>query len=392
MVGPVLATGGTEIHLSTLMPALAAIGHDIGYFALTSGGVLEPRARSGGVTLFGLPPGGGRTARAMRQVAAIRQTIRDFRPDVLHFFLPQGYILGSLAAELEGHHRRVMSRRSLTHYQRAYPGIGWLERRLHGRTGAVLGNSGVVLDELRAEGVGTDRLGLLHNGVALPEVLAPDDQTRLRAEMKAEPNDFLIAVVANLIPYKGHADLIDALQIASFDRPWRLALIGRDDGYGADLRSRAASAGLAERIAFLGERPDAATLLGAADLAVLPSHQEGFSNALLEGLVRGVPSIATAVGGNLDAIRDGSTGYLVPVANPSALAAVIGRVARDPDAAAKVGEAARRSAETRFTFAAMVAKYDALYRRIDDWGCIPVQDIIDGALTVAPQQSRKHEQ
>ncbi|MCV5649166.1 glycosyltransferase, partial [Escherichia coli] len=78
------------------------------------------------------------------------------------------------------------------------------------------------------------------------------------------------------------------------------------------LRLQAERLGIADRILWLGERRDVEAILPAADIALLVSHQEGFSNALIEAMGQGLPTIATAVGGNLDAVVDGETGLLTP--------------------------------------------------------------------------------
>ena len=69
---------------------------------------------------------------------------------------------------------------------------------------------------------------------------------------------------------------------------------------------------------FLGERTDAVRLLRAADVGVLPSHEEGFSNALLEMMGAGLAIIATDVGGNAEALGN-EAGLIVPAQNPKAL-------------------------------------------------------------------------
>lgn len=74
---------------------------------------------------------------------------------------------------------------------------------------------------------------------------------------------------------------------------------------------------------WLGERADAQALIAAADIGVAPSHEEVFSNSLIEKMAHGLPVIATRVGGNIDAVVDGETGWLVPVSDAVALGEAI---------------------------------------------------------------------
>ena len=107
---------------------------------------------------------------------------------------------------------------------------------------------------------------------------------------------------------------IEALALANdhLPKPWVLLAIGRDEGIGARLKEKAKALNVSDNIVWLGEQNAAEQLLCAGDIFVLPSHQEGFSNALLEAMAAGIPAIATAVGGNVDAVVDDELGLLVP--------------------------------------------------------------------------------
>ena len=83
--------------------------------------------------------------------------------------------------------------------------------------------------------------------------------------------------------------------------------------------------GLAPRVRFLGERAGVERLLPGMDVFVLSSREEGIPNALLEAMAAGRPCVATAVGGTPEVLRDGETGWLVPPADPAALAEALAR-------------------------------------------------------------------
>ncbi len=86
----------------------------------------------------------------------------------------------------------------------------------------------------------------------------------------------------------------------------------------------------------------------AADFGVLPSRaNEGFSNAILESMRAGLPMIVTDIGGNAEAVVDGETGFVVPPADPAALAAALLRLAQDPALRRKLGAAGRERVSDR---------------------------------------------
>ena len=367
-----LEIGGTERHLLNVGRQLRRAGWRVCVYSLAGDGALRGELESAGVEVI-LPPIGRsaipnavvlRVVRLIFSAVHLTYVMVRRRPRVAHFFLPAAYLIGAIAASLARIKIRVMSRRSLNTYQRAYPSVQWLEMKLHGSMNAVLGNSNAVVRQLRdEERVPPDKLGLIYNGIeSSPEPL--NRRATVRSSLEIEDRTLIYIIVANLIPYKGHLDLIAAFGIANerIGQPWRLLIVGRDDGAGPDIRALAQTLNVEERISFLGTRSDVAGLLSASDVGLLCSHEEGFSNAILEAMAAGLPMVVTDVGGNAEAVVADETGLVVPPRQPEALAEAIVRLARDPLLRKTYGAAGQARLETQFRLDSCVARYEALYR------------------------------
>ncbi|RME33049.1 MAG: glycosyltransferase [Gammaproteobacteria bacterium] len=290
------------------------------------------------------------------------------RPAIVHCFLPAAYLVGAPCALLARVPVRLMSRRSLSDYQSGHPWLARIERRLHPHMTRVLANSRAVLEQLREEGVPEARLHLIYNGVDTGRFrpVTPAERQALRRERGIGADALVLLVVANLIPYKGHADLIEALAGIAGDLPhgWQLLLVGRDDGIGGALLDQARERGIGANLHLLGPRADAAAFMQLADIGVLPSHQEGFSNTLLESMACGLPMVATRVGGNPEAVEDGHSGLLVPPRDPAALGRALRRLALDGELRHRLGAGARRRCEENFALEGCVDAYAHLYRSL----------------------------
>jgi glycosyltransferase involved in cell wall biosynthesis len=364
-----LDIGGTEKHLSLIAPALRERGWKPVIFCLWRRGHLAKALEDSGVEVIGRLDkderwlGSGRTlSLAMSSLRLMAFAVRQ-KPKIIHFYLPLAYLLGAPIAILARIPVMVMSRRSLNLYQRKHSAIRRIEHWLHRRMTAILANSRRVAHELiEQEGCPPEKVGLIYNGTDLSTISAAKRSDASTLGVPA--GELTMIMVANLIPYKGHADLLNALgEIApKLPQPWHLVCVGRDQGCGPQLRDQVARLGLEKNIHFLGERSDVPQLLKTANIGILSSHEEGFSNAVIEGLAAALPMIVTDVGGNAEAVQDGITGIVVPPRNPAALAHAILKLASNPDLRTTMGIAARACAEREFTLESCVEKYDSLYR------------------------------
>jgi len=367
LVTRALDVGGTERHLAQIAPGLARRGFDVSVYCIAKEGAQVAEIGGAGIRVAGALPRLGSAATLLTGALGLLPEMLLQRPDIAHFFLPHAFLAGSVAAAITQVPVRIMSRRSQNCYQRKHPALAKFERRMHGSMTAILGNSRRVVDELvHDEGVAADRTGLIYNGIDLPAFQPARCREFVRESLGIAPDATVFACVANLIAYKGHTELLAGLAMVKDRLPpsWKLLAIGRDGGQMAALKAQAESLGLAGNILWLGTRRDIADLLNAADIGVLPSHEEGFSNAVIEGMAAGLPMVVTDVGGNGEAVRDGETGFVTPARNPAALGMALAKLAGDPGLTASMGGAGKRRAQTQFSLDACLDRYEATYRAL----------------------------
>lgn len=365
-----MGIGGTESHLIRLLPPLAARGFDVAVFCTTERGGRAGELEREGVKLFAAREHSGRHGTLLRQPAhaaasglKLRALMRRFRPDIVHFYLPGPYLVGAPVALTTRVPVKIMSRRSLSRYQRNWPAVARIERLLHRSMDAVTGNSRAVVKELGAEGVPETKLRLIYNGIDIAPAI---DRGEARRALGLKDDTLIGVMVANLIPYKGHHDLVEGLAgiAGQFPAGWRVLLAGRDEGLRPELETLAAERGIGENIVFLGERSDVPRILAAADFGLLTSHEEGFSNVVLEGMAAGLPMIVTDVGGNAEAVLDGETGFVVQPSSPKAIGEAVLRLAGDPNVRTLLGDAGQKRVAEHFSMDACLNAHLQLYRTL----------------------------
>ena len=233
----------------------------------------------------------------------------------------------------------------------------------HFATGTV-----VVSDYLRKllvdAGFPPARTHRIYNGVDLDR-FAPCREPRLRAELGLDPGTRLVGMVANIRRSKGHEYFVRAARKIGEGVPEaRFLAVGEiNDLLARPLRDLVRELELQNRFLFLGFRPDVPAILGELDVFVLASTDEGLSIATLEAMAAGRPVVVTRSGGPQELVTDGETGYLVPAADPDALAARVCEILRNPGLGGSLGSKARAAVANRFSLQRMVAEYESLYER-----------------------------
>lgn len=370
-----LKTGGAQQHFTKLAIELRKRGWRPEFFVIFSGGRFEKTLMRERVPVHcpripkiikdHFPRWGTRVIGSLLGLFTLVRLMASQRPKILHFCLPGSYVLGGIASILTGVRPRVMSRRSLNHYQDTRFFLRYLEKMLHKRIDLLSGNSKAVLENLIDEEVPKEKLRLIYNGVDLSGFSITDFSRDIHGEFSIPTDATILIIVANLFPYKGHLDLLQALDQIKFDLPdpWRCLCVGDDRGHGPDLSMESDRLGLSENVLWIGERTDIPDLLATADISILCSHEEGFSNSILEAMAAGLPMVVTDVGGNAEAVVNGETGIVTPPRNSSALASAILRLANNRDLRIKMGVAARVRAH-EFSFSSSVNFYEKMYQEL----------------------------
>jgi sugar transferase (PEP-CTERM/EpsH1 system associated) len=176
---------------------------------------------------------------------------------------------------------------------------------------------------------------------------------------------FVIGSVGRMAEVKSYPSLVQAFLMLLQKEPSareRLRLLIVGDGSTRHHCMEMLREADAQALAWLpGERSDIPEMMQAMDLFVLPSLGEGISNTILEAMSTGLPVIATQVGGNVELIREGLTGLLIPPAEPAAISDAILRYYKNPDLLIRHGRAARCHIESNFSMEAMTASYLRVY-------------------------------
>jgi glycosyltransferase involved in cell wall biosynthesis len=363
--------GGAEKQMFTLVRAIQDYGISCHVFSLQRGGPLSSHFSELGVPVHsgGLEKGDivHKPWKLLLAELRLLRLLRRIKPLVLHSFLPLITFMGAVAGRACRVPLVITSRRALGNHQDRYVILKVLDKIANALSHYVVVNSKAVWNDVIArDHVATEKLVLIYNGVDGQSFEStPSMREELRREMGVADSQRVVTVVANLIPYKGHLDLFQAARQIRGRVPGAVFwLVGGDRGIQRDLENAARDLEIHEVVTFMGQRSDIPDVLAASDLSVLPSHEEGFSNVILESMAAGLPVVATGVGGNSEAVVDGVTGWLVPPRNPALMTEKIVDLLGEPQKARSWGERGRERVKRLFTVEQMVDKHLTLYEKL----------------------------
>lgn len=199
-------------------------------------------------------------------------------------------------------------------------------------------------------------------GVDLDRFQAPSIESgqKMRVQLGLSEQALVVLYVAEFIPRKNHAFLINAFARIRERVPGACLLLAGDGPLQDAVRAQAAELGIAQAVRLLGFRRDVPELASAADIAVSTSRQEGLGLGLAEAMACSLPVVASEDRGHRELVRNGETGFLYPQGDMASFVDHVVLLARDPVMRVKFGEAGREHAHT-FGLPAALSAMQAIY-------------------------------
>jgi glycosyltransferase involved in cell wall biosynthesis len=281
---------------------------------------------------------------------------REQRPDILQVYFLDAAYFGTPLAKISGIRKVVRVRNNLGYWLTSKHRL--LGRLLHPFVNLTLTNTSSGKQALiEREGHRSQRVEVLENGV---------DSGRFKRFMLPDTSRSRVRVgcVANLRAVKNINGLLRAAKTAIERFPKLVFEVAGDGEERGELERLHSDLGLGDRFRFRGSISDVGEFLRTVDIAVLPSHSEGMSNALLEYMAAGRAVIATAVGSNPELVRHGKDGLIVPPGDEPALVEAIGNLLENPLRAAGFGASARKRVEAEYSREAMCRRFESFYRQL----------------------------
>lgn len=231
-----------------------------------------------------------------------------------------------------------------------------LETQFVRRARTVAAVSSPIADELQSRGVSAERIRVIPNGISIHA--SHDYNGGLPFAHDFNPS---LLSLSRLAPEKKVDRIIDAVGVLRGEFP-RLGLVVAGDGpLRLELEEHARSSGLADAVRFIGFVEDVGVLFAQATAFVLASETEGMPIAVLEAMARGVPIVASDVGGIPSMVQPERDALLIDPTDSESLVRALRRLLADAALGRQLSEAARNRFGREFSANLMAQSYIQLY-------------------------------
>lgn len=294
---------------------------------------------------------------ALRAAFELRQFLKLQQVQIVHTFFESSDLWAGFVTKSMSKAKLIWSRRDMGILRTRKHNIAY--RLMAGAPDAVFAVSEQVRHHcIEVDRIDSARVQTIYNGVSLAD-------WNMASRPAKAPGELLVTTIGNIRRVKGHDILIKAAALVVPRFPNVSFTIAGDvleADYFLELQTLVRDLNLSDHFNFVGSITNLREYLSMADIFVLPSRSEGFSNAIVEAMAAALPVVATDVGGNAEAVKDGVTGFIVPSEDPAALSAAITQLLSDPAQAKAMGVAGKAFAAKNLTTEAMMNRITAVYR------------------------------
>ena len=329
--------GGEETFTRNLALALIGRGHKI--WVAPGGPVQAEDLQRNGIPVAQLAISGRSPWGLLKGALAIKNFVRDNNIDIIHCQAAGPAIMGAISKTL---HLSSGKKLWLWHdhgvSQRTY---SWLPFFLN-RLDQSVANSDYELIKLMGNGVKSEKICRIHNGIDLKLWDLPEDQKQEnRCEIRKKyqiPDDAPVwGYVGRLSPEKG-CDLFLAAYLKIMRQcPGAYFLIVGDGKMSEELKQSFRNSAFPDHVRFCGFQTEMTRYLSALDVLIMPSYMETFSLTVLQAMALRIPVVGTDVGGNPEQIYPEYDGLLCEKGNADGLADAVLRLLREPETRHSMG-------------------------------------------------------
>lgn len=352
--------GGAETQLRNVAMAFKRRGLSVGVVSMLPPVAYEDELTNAGIRVWSLNM--KRKYPDPRMIWRLARIVHEFNPDIVHALMihanllarasractwPQIPLVSSARSTNEGGKMRMLAYRVTDRWTSITTSVCQAGVTRYVAVGAVPAG----------------RIVYMPNG-ADTSLFCADEEHRntMRNALGIAADQLAILAVGRFVEAKNHAGMLRAFARVMEVHPDALLLFAGQGPLEGSVRVLAAALHVADSVRFLGIRRDIPDLMRASDVYLISSLWEGLPNVLLEAAASGLPAVATNVGGNASAVRDGVSGRIVPPNDDAALAAAVIEVLNMSQAARRSwGDAARQSAQTNFSLESVVDRWLDLY-------------------------------